>query len=326
MKKCLSVLGLLLVVSSSVYAGQPMDQLLRNKVGEVVAFAQGMNSEKARDLAVQGLQNLNNFNIIPPVAMGVLMPIAQNLDLITQAVTASWDVFVSLNKFFPFIKDVALDLAPQVRDAYGITEPLLRGQMDQSGVVADLLIIKLGDTLDMLLTKYQPQLIEVLRELQGTEAANRLKRLVSEIAFKNGYGAAINQEKIDMVIVQILNALQNEQLLQVLRDGIRELRTPGFRDRLAEKFAPEIEALRRIAGTAINEIRERITDRTGMTPEQLIEEAKKLGNQGKAWVEEKTGRTFEEVAVLAQEKVDEVRALAAQGQQRVQDLVQQVMA
>ncbi|HAU30246.1 TPA: hypothetical protein DCW54_01280 [Candidatus Dependentiae bacterium] len=266
---------------------------------------------KVKEMAVQAVDNLNRFFVLPKEVRDALIVLAQNSDLITQLAKVSWD------KVLPMAKDLALDLGPQLREVFRLVQPLAEGNFDGVARVGDALIIKSGDIFEVIFN-YHPRLIQILAELKDSIEGRHLKLLLSDFAAQRGFGGTINVANIDYALVQVLKALQNKEVLDAIRNGIAQLKTPGFWDRMEQKFAPEVGALRRLGQQALTEARAIIIDRTGKTPEEWVEIVKARGADGVKQLEQTTGKSVEEMKALAKAKVQELGDLARQNVARVQ--------
>lgn len=270
--------------------------------------------EQFKEFAVQAVDNINSFLVLPPEVEDALIMLAQNSDLILQSVKISWD------KGLPMLKDMAMDLGPQLREVFHLVTPLAEGNLDGVSKVGDQLFIKAGHIAETIF-HYQPRLIELLTELKDSEEASQLKVLVADFAAKRGFGGTINIKNIDYVLAKVIAALQNPKVLTAIHNGIKDLKEPGFWDRTAQKFAPEIKALRRLGQQALTQARAILIDRTGKTPEEWVEVVKQGGNQAITMVEQKTGKSVEELKALAKSKLSEFGDFAQKNIDKVQEQI-----
>lgn len=277
------------------------------------------DSAQIKEMAVQAVDNLNRFFVLPPVMSDVLVALAQNSDLIVESIKISWD------KALPMLKDLALDLGPQIRETFHLLQPLAEGNFDGVARVGDALIIKAGDVSEVIFN-YHPRLIKLLSVLKDSPEAMKLKVLVESFATQHDAGRTINVQNINYALEQILSALQNREVLNAIRDGINELKTPGFWNRMEAKFAPELNALRRLAQQALDEARNIIIDRTGKTPEQWAEEIKARGADAVKALEAQTGKSADELLAIVKAQSDEFRGLVQQNVDRVQGQIAALMA
>ncbi len=266
---------------------------------------------EVKRMAVQAVENLNKFFVLPGDVRDAFVAIAQNSDLITQSIKLSWD------QLLPMLKDLAMDLGPQVRETFNLLKPLANGNFDGVARVGDMLIIKAGDMFEVIFN-YHPRLMQVLAELKDSAEAARLKLLLADFAAQRGFGGTINVDNINYALTQIVSALQNKEVLDAIANGIRELKTPGFWNRMEQKFAPEIGALRRLGQQALTEARALIIERTNKTPEQWVEEIKVRGQEGVRALEQATGKSVDEMKALAKAKLQDLGELARQNVQRIQ--------